>query len=1039
MLKIAGVKSEKEFYKKYPSEEAFMKAHGKEFKKAAMGAKMVKTQLNQLTDFGNPPQAQVGTQLTGVTATDYNFLDPNTPITAAGPNFLGQQPAYSGLTGLDLTAAENKIDISKQTGYKQGAKPISGMMGGMGGMGGMNLISGVIGGIQEIGKLKKQKKEAQSLLDVSKVVNRAAGTRDIDPIKRKYSRPEDVVVNPEQLFPSYGTGYNPGFAARNGSVIRAQGGMQIGGNATEIQNTYAPTNTLYDDLGYEPLNNSNQLKQYDSGGPVDMSSATENYGAGDSLSGFISGVGGSKSPVEAVANFALFAVKDHLKSGIAGRMRDTRKMNENTALMASGQGLRSQYSAYVEDGGIIPQHEEGGWVSHDWQPQVIAKFGEHSMKDLLRADPMMDTLRTGGRITQNNIYPQDQYALGGSLKTTWGGYAEPISQNPYDESETVMFRGKSHAEGDGNGHTGIGVKYGEGQHDSYTDYAEYGTEQADADVEVERGEPATEMLDPQTGEKNMVVFGNLKIPNAFVDLLGDPKAKNKKFKNYVNTLAKVEDKQNKKIDKASREIDELDVYTPFDKLKLDSLKATMMGANLTLKEASDKKKKASGLQNAINDTAAELGVDADALAKGKIKIDKEAMKEQAKYGKMIKKYQNSGTPIQITDDGNFIGPVPDDYLENLYELAKKQKRGPAVELFQKEFHRFYPSEAKDIILDNPNVTSKGKKSGIKTHKDLENANIDTILNTNVDNIFGDRTVQYHAKLQDLKKPPYIKKTPIPKIPTATTTAKKKDAIIPVLPKKRNKVMDFVNQLLPFIRPSDQEALDPRQLTGEMYALSNNQEEAVKAQGYQPQLLTPYDISLQDQLNEVTAQSRAAERMAGNNPAAAMAIAAQADQARSKILGEQMRINQGQRMGVYNKNIDTINDAKLKNLGIYDQQYVRQSQAKSNTKAVTQAALNSISDKYAKHEYENRTLGVYENLYNYRYDKSGRAINMNPLQQFGATVGESSGSGTMPNAPEGYEWDPTPRLKKKKEDESSGKNGAKIKSRNGSIVRAIKNL
>jgi len=37
ILKIAGVKSEKEFYKKYPSEEAFMKAHGKAFKKAQMG------------------------------------------------------------------------------------------------------------------------------------------------------------------------------------------------------------------------------------------------------------------------------------------------------------------------------------------------------------------------------------------------------------------------------------------------------------------------------------------------------------------------------------------------------------------------------------------------------------------------------------------------------------------------------------------------------------------------------------------------------------------------------------------------------------------------------------------------------------------------------------------------------------------------------------------------------------------------------------------------------------------------------------------
>jgi hypothetical protein len=64
MLKIAKVKSEKEFYKKYPTEEAFMKAHGKELKKAAMGKSMVNKQLHQLTDFGNPPIAQYGIGMT---------------------------------------------------------------------------------------------------------------------------------------------------------------------------------------------------------------------------------------------------------------------------------------------------------------------------------------------------------------------------------------------------------------------------------------------------------------------------------------------------------------------------------------------------------------------------------------------------------------------------------------------------------------------------------------------------------------------------------------------------------------------------------------------------------------------------------------------------------------------------------------------------------------------------------------------------------------------------------------------------------------
>ena len=38
ILKIAGVKSEKEFYKKFPTEESFIKIHGKALKKAQIGA-----------------------------------------------------------------------------------------------------------------------------------------------------------------------------------------------------------------------------------------------------------------------------------------------------------------------------------------------------------------------------------------------------------------------------------------------------------------------------------------------------------------------------------------------------------------------------------------------------------------------------------------------------------------------------------------------------------------------------------------------------------------------------------------------------------------------------------------------------------------------------------------------------------------------------------------------------------------------------------------------------------------------------------------
>ena len=58
----------------------------------------------------------------------------------------------------------------------------------------------------------------------------------------------------------------------------------------------------------------------------------------------------------------------------------------------------------------------------------------------------------------------------------------------------------------------------------------------------------------------------------------------------------------------------------------------------------------------------------------------------------------------------------------------------------------------------------------------------------------------------------------------------------------------------------------------------------------------------------------------------------------------------------------LNDAQLKNLQILDQQYVRQAQAKSNTKEQTIAALSSIAAKTAQQRAPNRKLAVMENMY-----------------------------------------------------------------------------
>lgn len=939
ILKLAGVKSEKEFYKKFPTEEAFMKKHGKALKKAAMGASMVNDQLIQLSDFSNPPMAEDGTA---------------TP--AAG--------------------ASNSATAYMQAGVD------------------------VLQGLSMIKQQKEAVKEAKQNALLTGVQAQAAATKPLQPLKNYYTRPEDVIIQPGQLNPSYGVGTN---------ILAAENGAMVGGNPTEIQNTYDP-NAIYTDLGYEPLNDSDQLKAFYSGGKLtkaqsglstflnegdfgdymtkqgggkmleDISSMLINRGRGPSAGSKIGGgigqaagtafggpVGGM---IGKVAGQAIGSLVDS-----SGRKIDKydQQANANIASVLGGY-IPGQYANVMED---------GGWVSNDWQPQVITKFGEYDVKDLLKPDLTMDTLRSGGSLKEDYVAPSARalqtYAMGGDLQV-YRGEAEPISTNPYlpDGGQTVMFRGPSHEDG------GMPISYGS------------------SPVEVEGGEPAMKLRDGGTGEDNLVVFGNLKIDKQNAEMLGNPKLKGKKFKNYAFDLSKLEAKQNKIIDKSTNMIDNLEVNTPFDRLTMGALQANLMGTNMKLKDIAAKKQDAAALQSAINDTAEEYGLIADDLAQGRIKKDKNPKGSMAQGGKTISK-------------GLY------DYLQGLKTRATTTNSSKDIKNYQEALSTVAPEAVKEVIGKYP-VTNYGKSKKL-TATDLESFK---------DSIMGKRTKEVQAIVDqnyktiptrtpqsDLKGPKPVVNTKFKSQYTAPKEEEDKalgwsDAIM------------AANQVIPFLRPSDVERLDPRQLMGEMYALSTNQLEPVQAQKYQPQLLSPYDISLQDQLNEVTAQTRAAERMAMGNPAALAAIAGQANEARSKILGEQMRINQGQRAQTYASNIGALNQAQLQNLQMFDTQQQRQEAAKSATKATTQAALNSIASKYAQNRLENKQLGVMENLYNYRFDKEGRAINMNPLLDVEGMIANAS-----PADVEAI----TKALEKKTQEQKA----KTTPSRNGSIVKALKNL
>jgi hypothetical protein len=1029
MLKIAGVKSEKEFYKKYPSEEAFMKAHKKEFKKAAMGSKMVNDQLHQLTDFGNPPIAQYGI---GMKKKPQNFNNYLQGTNQAGMNPDGSMKqvgdAFNNASMAKMSGQQMGSDMSAQfatpsadqllgkNAINSGAKA-GGFDAAGAGMAALGALPAIIGGIEAIGAQKKAKKKAEQATQLSGLALTAQQTNERP--KNQYVRPEDDKVQPGQLGNPYGNKTN---------YLQAQNGTMIGGNPTEIQNMYNPGD-MYNDLGFEPLEET--YKQYRRGGDIPKAEFGEYFQD--------SGQAQIGSAVGTAAGTALFGPLGGAVGGLAGtffgnlaggakQARELQKQKDKTAMSTSMMGFMENRS----QGPLNANVKNGGWISHDWQPQTFTKFGEYSAKDLLKPPHDADMLRAGGHIAQvgytapsaEALYtgrpdmPQAQngskMALGGELQIGEGGYAETLSYNPnLPSGEIGMFRGASHDNG------GIQTQYGENG------------------VEVEGGEPFTVLEDNGSedgnnlegggSKENLVVFGNIKINKEIADLMGDPKAKGKKFKTYIADVAKNDAKQLKTIQKGLDLIEEYDGNSSYDKLGMNSGMANLMGAKAQQKINADKIKEAGLVQDSIHKTANELGVKSDKLAEGKLEKETD-ISMMGKNGKKMKKAQEGIETLKGLDDEALLDPnYPErmEILKNYYSLnnadREMMKRG----------------------MSKPGFMGLGAT-------DLPEAVVSSSKKPKID----------YSLLEWPDLPgPFTKAE-------AETNTKDKKQRKPIDWKKLGDIGKVaLSYAEPWLRPSNaNEDLNPDQLMGEYYALANNQLEPVQAQQFQPMLDTPYDISFNDQINAIDSQSRAFLRAAGNNPAAQAAVMAQTIEAKNKLFGESNRVNQANKMGVYDKNRAIINDAKLKNLAINDQQYVRQSQAKSNTKAQTIEALKSIGDKVTKQRASNRKLAIMENMYGFRFSPSGRAINMNAPAQFdlsgaGSRRGGLSAAGLPANKRftiDSVTGEPVGIRTLTKDEMAAGgpsmseldgafdnqKKGGKTpktKARNSSIVKALKSL
>jgi hypothetical protein len=1180
ILKIAKVKSEKEFYKKYPSEEAFMKAHGKAFKKAAMGSKMVNDQLHQLTDFGNPPIAQYGI---GMKKKPQNFNNYLQGTNQAGMNPDGSMKqvgdAFNNASMAKMSGQQMASDMSSQfatpsadkllgkNDINSGVAKTGGFDAGAAGMAGLQGIGKVIGGIEAIAAQKKAQKKSQQSAELSGLSLQAQQT--MEKPKNQYVRPEDSLVQPGQLGNPYGTGTN---------YLQAQNGTMIGGNPTEIQNTYTPGD-LYSDLGYEPLEEA--YKQYRRGGNMPKAEFGEYFqDSGQAQIG--SAVGGAVAQ-----GFGLPPAVGELVGKVAGNLlggaKDARKLQaqkDKTALNTSMMGFEQARS----QGPLNANLEHGGWVSHDWQPQVFAKFGEYDAKDLLKPPHDADMLRSGGHLAQvgytapsaEALYtgrpdmPQAQLglamaplagfamgankgaidmfqnseranqlksalasgmmnyggkmALGGELQIGDGGYAETLSYNPnLPGGEIGMFRGASHDNG------GIQTQYGENG------------------VEVEGGEPFTILEDNGSedgnnlegggSKENLVVFGNIKINKEIADLMGDPKAKGKKFKTYIADVAKNDAKQLKTIQKGLDLIEEYDGNSSYDKLGMNSGMANLMGAKAQQKINADKIKEAGIVQDSIHKVANEYGVKSDKLAEGKLEKETDPSMV-AKDGTKLKKAQKGQSYL----NGRLLDPKdPRDAALIKQNMDDVDKDSNSIkDYFDRKNGKQRPNLDNSIIrrpsssaLSAPNAPQRMTRTSpeVVPYRNLSPFagstnylyNEESASGFNPPNFGGvsrPSTVPYNEAQPQFTRnfktpiaPPYepssfggssnyvnkptasgfvapifggrpsivpykeaqpefMQKLKAPSAPqTFSRSSSLEDDSISFdqeelkslgkdKGKDRGKGLEkygptLLSYLENYLRPSNaNDDLPPDQLYPEYYAMAMNQLEPVQAQQFQPMLDTPYDISFNDQINAIDSQSRAAIRAAGSNPAAQAMIMAQSIEAKNKLFGESNRMNQANKMAVYDKNRAAINDAKLKNLAINDQQYVRQSEGKSKTKAQTQAALSSIADKTAKQRATNRKLAIMENMYGFRFSPSGRAINMNAPAQFNMSGNPFGRAGNQQGLSPGlaFTYDDQQQIVGTRRIPKSGqpsmdelddlKNGGKTskkKARNSSIVKALKNL
>lgn len=1002
-LKLAKCKDEKSFYKKYPNQEAFLKAHpeAKELIKKAQGG--MNLDNNNVPDYMN--------------VTPYG---PQAPFTPPSQNYEIPSTIPQGLPqgyGMSMNdyIGQNNNSVTESTAQPDSSSGTSGINGQQ-----------MAGSIDAFGKAakaysaeKKQAQKAKQNYALTKLNERLSLSDDVNTIHQKHikDRPEDYIQDTDRFYKSQG----------NGSGVLQSGG--------EISNNYSP-NTLYDDLGYVP-HISDNVKQYQSGGNANgFIQGQFDNNAGSQL--------GNAIPIPGVSQIVSMVggMADNM-FGPAGDIKSLNKLSQQSMNRTIGNSLWKNMGAFNS------VRQEGGYVSNDWTPQVIAKFGDHTAKDYYNYSHEYDTLRSGGHLKDDEYIPVNNrglqtYQTGGELKTHWGGNVEPVSYNPFSEGEgyTYNAEGNSHTQSDHKGRTGIGLEVlqdgGEFNPKNLDlplspieGFAEgIGKNPSQAHVEIEQHEPISMTKD------GAVVYGNLKTNNKGLETFNLPKDFNgMKFKHIVNNvIAPKENKLNNQLQKILSNINSENN----DSLSNKTKEIQHQGIMSQLKSLAEQKKNLSDYQEAIHNTtdyisqALGKNISQEKYAKnGEIShiLAKGELPKNAKNGKTIKA-QDGTYAVKGTLPGSIDYNTPDTagdiFKGSNYETQWGLKRDKAFS---------DPTIAKKLISDLENYSGQ----------DAED--VKAVLNK--EKTMSGKIAKAYELASDKKVGPYhtILNSIIDKnaTPTASPAVKTPEPVdYSSLEQTPNKFPwgAVANSALGMFKKPFNMPLDPEQIAGEMYGLASNQYEAPWGSHAYSMLETP--SSYRDPNRDaIMSMGRAAIANSANNPAAQSAIFAQIADKLGETSARELGINQQTQQGIYNNNVNTVNHDIFANLGNDINLSDKISQAKSRTKDNTIAALESISAKKLQNKEANYRANIDQATHpDYSFNSFGQLIKNPRFIDFNVD-GKTTSSNKKAIAPDGFKFtyndDGTVADMKKLSAAREGKSITPKRNVNGSIVKAFKSL